>query len=101
MSDFKTIAALSELEDGEGKCVTVDDKKIALVRVGDEVFALNNICPHQGAPLAEGWVEEDAIICPLHGWEFDLRTGATTNGTTPATTFEVRIEDDQVQVAIE
>jgi nitrite reductase/ring-hydroxylating ferredoxin subunit len=43
---------------------------------GDEVLAIGNECPHQGGNLCDGWVEGDIVTCPLHGWEFDFRSGA-------------------------
>ena len=49
---------------------------MALFRRGGEVFAIGNACPHQGGSLCDGMVEGDIVICPLHGWEFDLRSGA-------------------------
>jgi nitrite reductase/ring-hydroxylating ferredoxin subunit len=56
--------------------VEVQGQDVALVRRGEEVFALGNECPHQGGSLCDGWTEGDIVVCPLHGWEFDLRSGA-------------------------
>jgi nitrite reductase/ring-hydroxylating ferredoxin subunit len=55
--------------------VTVDGEDVVLYRRGSEIFALGNECPHQGGNLCDGWIEGDILSCPLHGWEFDLRTG--------------------------
>ena len=98
--EFQTVASLQELEEDEGKCVMVDGRQVALFRVGDAVHALDNLCPHQGGPLADGWVNNGQVICPLHGWEFSLETGTTTMGA-PVPVHKVRIEGDDVQVAIE
>jgi len=67
---------LAALPPGGSKYVTVNGENVALFRKGDEVFAIGDTCPHQGGSLSEGWVEGDIVTCPLHGWEFDLRTGA-------------------------
>ena len=75
MSRVKAMDA-SELIPGKGALVTVDGQDVALFRRGDEVLAIGNDCPHQGASLCEGWVEGDIVICPVHGWEFDMRSGA-------------------------
>ena len=55
--------------------VTVNGEDVVLYRRGSEIFALGNECPHQGGNLCDGWIEGDILSCPLHGWEFDLRSG--------------------------
>jgi nitrite reductase/ring-hydroxylating ferredoxin subunit len=61
--------------------VTVDGTDVFLYRRrdeatgGSEIFAIGNECPHQGGNLCDGWIEGDIVTCPLHGWEFDLRSG--------------------------
>src|SRR6266545_3617681 len=67
---------LAALPPGQAALVTVDGEDVALFRRGDEIFAIGNQCPHQGGNLCDGFVEGDIVICPLHGWEFDLRSGA-------------------------
>ena len=61
---------------GKGVLVTVNGRDVAVFRRGDEILAIGNDCPHQGGSLCDGWVEGDIVVCPLHGWEFDMRTGA-------------------------
>ena len=67
---------VADLSPGKPALVTLDDRDVAVIRRGDEILALGNECPHQGGSLCDGWVEGDIVICPLHGWEFDLRSGA-------------------------
>jgi nitrite reductase (NADH) small subunit len=67
---------LAALPLGRVELVTVNGEDVALYRRGDEIFAIGNQCPHQGGNLCDGDVEGDIVICPLHGWEFDLRSGA-------------------------
>jgi nitrite reductase (NADH) small subunit len=55
--------------------VTVDGADVFLYRRGDEILAIGNECPHQGGNLCDGWIEGDIVTCPLHGWEFDFRSG--------------------------
>jgi NAD(P)H-dependent nitrite reductase small subunit len=98
---FHTVAALEELEEGTGKCVTVDEQQVAIFKVGDEVLAIHNVCPHQGASLAYGFVKGDTVTCPLHGWDFDLRTGVNKQGLGAVRSYDVRVEDGQVQLLIE
>ena len=67
---------VADLSPGKPALVTLDDRDVAVIRRGDEILAIGNECSHQGGSLCDGWVEGDIVICPLHGWEFDLRSGA-------------------------
>ncbi|MGH7366741.1 MAG: Rieske (2Fe-2S) protein [Candidatus Rokuibacteriota bacterium] len=67
---------VADLAPGKGVLVTVNDRDVAVFRRGEEILAIGNDCPHQGGSLCDGWVEGEIVICPLHGWEFDMRTGA-------------------------
>ena len=80
---FIPVAQLDDWDEDDGFCVTVEDQQIALFKISDdEVAAIGNICPHQGAPLADGFYDiDDCIVtCPLHAWDFDVRNGQRTNG---------------------
>jgi len=70
------VLALSELPPGKGVLVTVNGHDVAVFRRGEEILGIGNDCPHQGGSLCDGWVEGEIVICPVHGWEFDMRTGA-------------------------
>ena len=61
---------------GKGVLASVNGQDVAVFRRGDEILAIGNDCPHQGGSLCDGWVEGEIVVCPLHGWEFDMRTGA-------------------------
>jgi nitrite reductase/ring-hydroxylating ferredoxin subunit len=61
---------------GKGVLASVNGRDVAVFRRGGELLAIGNDCPHQGGSLCDGWVEGDIVVCPLHGWEFDMRTGA-------------------------
>jgi nitrite reductase/ring-hydroxylating ferredoxin subunit len=88
---------LSEIPVGKSALVTVGGVDVALFRRSDELFAIGNECPHQGGSLCDGWVDGDIVTCPLHGWEFDLRSGACM--TVPGESvprFTVSVEDGAV-----
>jgi len=88
---------LVALPPGQAALVTVDGEDVALFRRRDEIFAIGNQCPHQGGSLSDGFVEGDIVTCPLHGWEFDLRSGACM--TVPGESvprYTVTVEDDAV-----
>ena len=67
---------LAALAPGQAALVTVEGLDVALFHRDGEIFALGNECPHQSGSLCDGLVEGDIVTCPVHGWEFDLRTGA-------------------------
>jgi nitrite reductase/ring-hydroxylating ferredoxin subunit len=97
------VGALDELPEGKGRAVRVGDEPMVLVRSGEQVFALSDVCTHQGAQLHGGAVKTASpatITCPFHGSIFRLEDGRVMRG--PATralaTYEVRIEDGSVAV---
>ena len=65
---------------GTARAARVGRYDVAIFNVGGELFALENSCPHQGGPLADGWLENGLVTCPWHGWCFDVRTGKMTLG---------------------
>jgi len=72
---FERVAALQEIPTDRGICVRIRGLEIGLYRVGDEVYALENACPHAGWPLHEGEVSDRVVICGGHGFEYDVTTG--------------------------
>ena len=92
------IGAVDTLPRDRGIRVTLGDDRIAMFRIGDEVFALSDRCSHAEASLAEGEVFDYEVECPRHGSEFDLRTGKPLSlpATKPVPTYEVVIEDGVV-----
>ena len=92
------IGAVDSLPRDRGIRVSLGDDRIAMFRIGDEVFALSDRCSHAEASLAEGEVFDYEVECPRHGSEFDLRTGKPLSlpATKPVPTYEVVIEDGVV-----
>ena len=98
---FVKICLFSDLKEGSGKQIFVNDTEIAVFRMGNEVFALSNICPHQKTHLIhEGYIEEGKVTCPVHGWMFDLRTGNIAEERHGLTPYEVKIIDNLVYLKI-
>ncbi len=77
------IAAVDELPDGRGVRVEIGEHRIALFRIGEDVYAIGDRCSHAEASLAEGELFDTEVECPRHGSGFDLHTGRP--GTLPAT----------------
>ena len=67
-------------DDGTGRTVTIDGVAVALFRVGEQVHAVADTCPHEGASLGCGVLSRSEVTCPWHGWHFDLGTGRNTDG---------------------
>jgi nitrite reductase (NADH) small subunit len=70
------VVDLAKLEPRTPTLVSVNGEDAMLYRRDGEILAIGNTCPHEGGSLCDGWVEGDIVTCPLHGWEFDLRSGA-------------------------
>jgi len=91
----------SNLVDGKPQKISLGDKDVCVARIGEEVFAVADICTHSEASLSEGDISNYKIECWLHGAEFDLRTGEAM--TPPAVealeTFEVRRDGDTVTIS--
>jgi 3-phenylpropionate/trans-cinnamate dioxygenase ferredoxin subunit len=93
-------AALADVPDGGVLAVEIDGQPVALVRDGNEVFALRDECSHAAIALSEGEVEGCEIECWLHGSRFDARTGKALNlpAVDPVPTYSTTIEGDHVLV---
>jgi 3-phenylpropionate/trans-cinnamate dioxygenase ferredoxin subunit len=98
VADFQ----LDQLDNGKPVKFEKGDKTICVTRVGDEVFAIDDVCTHSEASLSEGDVTDYKIECWLHGAEFDLRTGAalTLPANIAAKTYPVTIVANSVTVEI-
>ena len=73
---FVRVTDANALAPGQGWVVNANGREIALFNLDGEFFALDNECPHASGPLGEGYVEAGIVICPIHAWEFDIRSGA-------------------------
>jgi nitrite reductase (NADH) small subunit len=99
VSDFEVVGKVSEFEDNVGRAVPVDGRMVAVFRKGDEWYAIDDLCPHMGASLAEGYVEDHTVTCPWHAWRFCIKDGTwEDNPRTKVECFEVKIEGDEVLV---
>lgn len=76
------IGSVDEIPVGEGRTYAVDGEQIAVYRLRDgSLRALGAVCPHKGGPLADGLTDDDVVVCPLHGYAYDLRTGTEVSGS--------------------
>jgi len=101
MAHFVKVAHTEELPEGELLAVEVDGRALVLARSGGAVYALDGICTHREALLAEGSLYEECLMCPVHGGEYDVRTGEaiTAPALEPLRTHEVKVEGGAIWVA--
>lgn len=98
MSQWIRVCPLSEILPGEHKLVWDGDVPIAVFNIDGDLYAIADVCTHDGGDLADGDLHGHAIECPRHGARFDVRTGAvlTPPAVEPTATFPVRVEDSVV-----
>ncbi len=99
-NEWIKITKVENLPLREGRPVKLGGVEIALFNLGDRFVAVENQCPHQGGPLCDGIVSGLHVVCPLHGWKFDLESGAPVQASSPncIATFPTRVNDGVVQV---
>jgi nitrite reductase/ring-hydroxylating ferredoxin subunit len=99
---FVKIAAVGEIPEGTGKEVSVAGKTLAVFRTGGRYYALDGICTHDGAPLAEGTCTGTQVECPWHGACFDLASGAVLCPPAPrgVQAYPVQVVGSEVQVEL-
>jgi nitrite reductase (NADH) small subunit len=86
-----SLGPLSAVPEGEGRTFAVGNERIAVFHTrSGELFATQADCPHRNGPLADGLLGNDSVICPLHAWKFDLRSGDLLGGGCSLKTYPVR-----------
>ena len=102
MTNFVKVASTSEIGPGQAKIVDVKGKQIALFNVGGEYFAIDNMCTHEEASLAEGEIVGFEVTCPLHGAKFDVRSGEVFGPPAydDVASYPVRVSGGDVEVDV-
>ena len=103
MADFQTVAHVGDIPEGEGRSFCVNGKIVAVFLVDGEYSAINDLCPHMGASLATGYVEDSGVTCPWHAWRFCVKDGTwldNPNSKTRTETFAVRLMGQEIQVLV-
>lgn len=97
------IARTSELPPGQRKLIRVGDRRLALFNVDGEFYAIDDVCTHDGGPLAEGELEGYQIVCPRHGARFDVRSGEVLSfpAVVPVSAYRVLIEDGEIKIDLD
>ena len=101
MTDWIELGNISAVPRRGARCVNTPGRKIAVFRTAeDQIFAIENRCPHKGGPLSEGIVHGASVTCPLHNWVFDLATGEAQGADEGSVrTYPVKVEDGVIFIA--
>lgn len=100
---FVNVAAVGDIKPGKAIRVEIGDESVAIFNVDGTLYAIGDICTHEEASLSDGDVFGDCVECPLHGAEFDIKTGEakTLPAVIPVPTYTVKIEGDAVLVSVD
>ena len=103
MASWVKVAARRDIPQEGGLSVEASGKRIAVFEVGGALFAIDDECPHAGAPLSEGIVSGEEVQCSWHGSRFRLRTGEVLEppADEPVSAYAVRLSGEDVEVEIE
>jgi 3-phenylpropionate/trans-cinnamate dioxygenase ferredoxin subunit len=94
------VAHVSEIEPGKRKLVNLEDVIVAIFNIDGNFYCIEDVCTHDGGPVAEGDLEGFKIACPRHGALFDVRDGSVLSmpAVVPVPTYEVKIMNDEIWV---
>jgi len=100
MASFIKVAQKAEIQPGKCKTLDVAGTPVALFNVDGSYFAIHNTCLHRQGPLGEGQLSGNVVTCPLHGWQYDVKTGqAVQNPSMVVAKFAVKVEGEDVFVS--
>jgi metal-sulfur cluster biosynthetic enzyme/nitrite reductase/ring-hydroxylating ferredoxin subunit len=102
MPEFVRVIDVAEVPDPGKTLVEVEGEMVAVFHVGGTFYALDDVCTHDGGPLADGELRDHKIACPRHGAKFDIRTGAALSmpAVRPTRAHDVKVEDGGVWVRL-
>ena len=98
---YVAVGRLADFEPGRGRMVDVNGRHVAIFRLGDDLYALDNLCLHRGGPLCDGDISNGVVTCPWHGWSYQIKTGMMVQDPRVGVDrHEVRLDGDQVLVRL-
>ena len=102
MINYIKVADSSDVKGKMGYAVTVEDERIVLFRFNETVYAFKDKCPHQGAPMSDGFAKNGYAVCMYHGWQFKLKDGSFINNTTlKLKQYPVKEENGDILIKID
>ncbi len=103
MAEFRVVAQTDEIAEGEARVFELGELRLAVCRVEDEFYCIEDVCTHDDGPLGEGCLVGHEIECPRHGARFDVRDGKATRmpAAAPVQSFAVKVENGQLLVEVD
>jgi nitrite reductase (NADH) small subunit/3-phenylpropionate/trans-cinnamate dioxygenase ferredoxin subunit len=102
MPRFIPVASVTDIPAGQARAFVVGEREVAVFNVAGHFYAIENRCPHQGGPLADGWIDGETVTCPWHAWCYNVRDGKMTlGGFTSVDAFDVQVEGSTISVCSE
>ena len=100
MTEFVKVAKVSDLPPGERKLIDFEDVSVAVFNIDGEYYCIEDVCTHDGGPLAEGNLDGYSIECPRHGALFDVRDGRVLSmpAVVPVPAYRVKVEGEDIFV---
>ncbi|PSH59146.1 MULTISPECIES: nitrite reductase small subunit NirD [Phyllobacterium] len=103
MNDWIEIGSINDIPRRGARCVKTPQGKIAVFRtMEDQIFAIDDHCPHKGGPLSQGIVHGAAVTCPLHNWVISLETGKALGADEGSVrTIAIKLDGDRILALLE
>jgi len=99
---YTKVMKCDDLEIGKSAIIEVGEKEIALFNYKGDFYAIDNTCPHRGAPLGEGRIEEGILICPGHEWRFELKSGwCPQNPELSTEVYPIKVHNEKIYIRLE
>lgn len=99
---FINVAEADSIPHGHGRTVSVRGREFAVWNLDGQFYCMDDLCPHRGSSLGAGNLSNRVVYCPMHGWGFDVKTGACeSRPDRPVKTYPTRVVEGQVQIQIE
>ena len=101
MPEFTTVARVGDIPTGEGRAYVVNGRMVAVFHENGAYQAIDDFCPHMGASLAGGYLQDGIVSCPWHAWRFKTCDGTwCDNPKISIDSFAVLVQGDEIQVCV-
>ena len=102
--EYRSLGKSGQLPDNSVNPYYVYERKlrVSVARIGDKLFAFDDLCTHEGCQLSAGILTGTTLMCPCHGSQFDVASGAVLRGPAkrPLTTYDVREQGGEIEVRV-
>jgi nitrite reductase (NADH) small subunit len=98
---WHTVSPASRIREGELRCFEIAGRRLVVGRTARGYFALADTCPHAGGSLSEGLLDGEAVVCPIHGYAYDVTTGEGLDDGAEVRVHPCVLEGDVLRIQIE